>query len=446
MTAEVTGQAPIDTPQRPRWLRAMLTLSDQAIVSATTFGTVWLFNYWLGPDISKAEQGLYALIYASVWVFAREVLQSLVSTPHTIQIPTWQGSDRNRLNGSALLHHFGLSAVIMLGLATTSALAGSMGNAKYSQLFFAATLATPPLLMWNFLRMWCFSLRKIEVAWVLDASVSLLSFAGIAALHFWGHLSAPTLVAAIGLANLLPSLGVLIYARKDFAINLKDAGEDARTNWITGRWLLGSSMIWASGLYLYPWLITALRSEADTGIYSYCFMLAGLANPLLFAVQNWLGPHIAHAFADRPLSDFRRYVFRSAWGFGLFMAPMSVLMAVFAHPILNLIAPQYAAHSATVSMLSLAMIPQAMSFSISRGLFSMGRTSIDLAANVVPIVVFAAVGVVLVRYYGPEGAAGSMLLAQLCGVTFRMIAFARIHRSDLPIDETTGIAVQTSST
>ena len=416
--------------------RALITLSDQGIVSLTTFATIWLFNRWLLPDASRFEQGLYSLIYASVWVFAREILNSLVSTPHTILVPTRKGDALRRINGSALLHHFALGALITFGLAMAALGYWFAGKTHYFWLFAAAVFATPPLLLWNFLRQWCFALRRMELAWAMDLSVSALTFAGLILLNSQGHLQASTIVLAVGFANLIPTAVVLILIRREFAPGIREAKDDARATWITARWLLGSSMVWAAGLYLYPWLITSARGESDAGVYSYCFTLAGLANPLLFAVQNWLGPHIAQAFVGRTSRDFRRYVYRSAWGFALFMSPMAILMAVLSDPLLRILQPTYASHSATVSLLALAMIPQAMSFALSRGLFSLGRASLDLAANVVPIIVFLAAGVLLVRHYGPEGAAASMLFAQLSGATFRLIAFARIARQDKPIVET----------
>ena len=420
------------------WLRAATTLADQGIVSLTTFATIWLMNRLLGPEMSKVEQGMYGLIYASVWVFAREILQSLVSTPHTIAVPTKHGMERRFLNGSSMLHQLVITGLISAALFVAAGIVrfegGLDGQTRYAMLLTAAAAATPPLLLWNFVRIWCFSLRRMQLALVLDVCVSTLTFSGIFLLWHFSMLRAEWVVVMIGLANLLPVSVVMFIVRREFSFDMKQAQRDAWSNWTTARWLLGSSMIWACGLYLYPWLITGMRGASDAGIYAFCFTMAGLGNPLLFAVQNWLGPHIAHAFVANDGAGFRKYIYKATWGFALLMTPVALAMAFFAESLLHVIGRQYVGNGHTVGLLALAMIPQAVSFALSRGLFSMGRASLDLAANITPIVVFAVVGVILVRHYGPEGAAASMVLAQLSGATFRLVAFSRMAVDQKPIE------------
>jgi len=273
----------------------------------------------------------------------------------------------------------------------------------------------------------------MELALLLDVCVSALTFSGIFLLWHFSMLRAEWVVVMVGLANLVPVSVVLFLVRREFSFDQKQARADAKSNWRTARWLLGSSMIWACGLYLYPWLITAMRGASDAGIYAFCFTMAGLGNPLLFAVQNWLGPHIAHAFVANDGAGFRKYIHKATWGFALLMTPVALVMAFFAETLLHVVGKQYVGNGYTVGLLALAMIPQAVSFALSRGLFSMGRANLDLAANITPIVVFAVVGVVLVRHYGPEGAAASMLLAQLSGATFRLVAFSRMAVDQKPI-------------
>jgi O-antigen/teichoic acid export membrane protein len=197
------------------------------------------------------------------------------------------------------------------------------------------------------------------------------------------------------------------------------------------RYIFVSSMLWVAGMYLYPWLILHFAGAAAAGAWGACFALANLGNPLVMGIQNIMGPSIAHAHADRSLIDFRAYVLRCTVAFVAIVLPACVVMALLAERLLTLLnGGAYAGYGNVTAILGFTMFLQGISFPMSRGLFSLGRAGLDMAANVGPLVVLAALGALLVGHYGVLGAAISLIIAQFVGSGIRAGAFLHVSRVD----------------
>lgn len=421
----------------PRWealrqavpWRVVWTLCDQSVVSIATFLT--------GVMVSRATQagfGMYALVL-TLWVFAGEAHNSLVSTPQMLRLPRLNQRAARRFNGSLLLHQFALSALIVAGLLVASGVLyviegrpSGLGFHGYSLVLFVTAISVGPIALRSFARGLCFATRDVTSALWIDAAASAIQLVGVAAIYFGGHLEHWWMaVLVIAIANLVAAVAWLWLARARFAPSLRRAVADLRRNWRVGRLIFASSMLWAVGVQAYPWMISLIAGPHHAGIWGACVALASLGNPLLMGIQNLMGPAIAHAHVARDRHAFRAYVLKCTLAFVAVVLPPVAILGLSANFLLTHInGGDYAGHGAVTGVLALMLVLQGVSFPTSRALFTLGRAGIDMAANVGPLVVLAAIGPLSVIRFGVMGAAVSLLLAQTAGSAVRVVAFLRV--------------------
>jgi O-antigen/teichoic acid export membrane protein len=408
--------------------RVIIALFDQGIVSVATYLT--------GVLVSRASPegfGFYTLVF-TLWVFGGEAHNSLVSTPQMLRLPHLHDDARRRFNGSLLLHQFALSGALVGALLCASAVLYAMSHAtgqaslaNHGLVTLLAAISLGPIALRNFARNSCFAVRDATSALTLDLGVSVVQLGGVAMLWAHGSLHRWWLaVLIVAAANLFSSLLWLAMSRRNFAPQLREAFADLRRNWRVSRYIFISSMLWVGGMYLYPWLIAHYAGAAAVGVWGACFALANLGNPLVMGIQNVMGPAIAHAHADRDAAGFRAYVWRSSLIFIAIVLPACVVMAILAERLLVLLnGGVYAGNGRVTAILAFTMFLQGVSFPTSRGLFSLGRAGLDMAANIGPLVVLAVLGAWLVGSYGVLGAAISLIVAQFVGSATRVVAFLR---------------------
>ncbi|MFT3786350.1 MAG: oligosaccharide flippase family protein [Tepidisphaeraceae bacterium] len=368
--------------------RAFLALGDQGMVSVATFITGWFVT-----KVSKEEAGLYTMSL-SLWVLLSEVHNSLVSNPHMIRVPKLRGRILQAFNGSTLTHQLILSAVLTVLTLMAANVAWAHGARDEASILLVSALGTMPVTLRNYARNFCFATRRADHAFVLDGFVSALQVGGVIVLAWMHKLGAVNAVLVLAAANLISTIGWLVFARSSFSMRGKYVRCIAKHNWQIGKWIFASSMMWVAGMNLYPWVINGLRGAGEAGVFGACGLLASLGNPLVTALQNHLGPSIAHAHDEMNEEAFRRYVLRATIGFALLVLPISVGMALFSQRLLDLLYKgQYAGNGPVAAVLVFAIVAQAGSFAASRGLFCIGRAKLDMMTNIVPIGILLTLGV-----------------------------------------------------
>ncbi len=398
-----------------RFGRLGVSLVDQASVSATNF----LTGVLIGRACSQEQLGLYGIGLA-VLLIITEFHQAFVSTPHQVLYPKWTDAvARRRFNGSALLHSLSIGVVAGVGLAVAGAVVGGeIGGA-----LLALAVAAWAVLARHFARLFSFTTLRPSAALALDGGVALLQLGGLAVLAWTGRLSATSAFLWIGLANLASLVAWLLPLRREFAPSPQHALADVKTTWPLSRWIVLSGITWTLGMHAYPLLVGGLRSAAEAGVWTACFGIAALANPLLMGVQNWLGPAVAHAATDRSAADFRRLVLHASAAFGLLMVPVVLGTFLFGDLLVQAYGPEYAEHGSLVALLTLATLCHAVGFPSARGLFADGHAIHDFLGNVVTLALLLAVGIWLVSAFGVTGAAWSFVIGLAAGNAYRLIAF-----------------------
>ncbi|MGF1634557.1 MAG: lipopolysaccharide biosynthesis protein [Phycisphaerae bacterium] len=408
--------------------RTLLTLADQATVSATNFATVVIVGKACAP--TEPEQfGLYVL-GLSLTFLVNEAHAALVSTPHTVTSPRLTGERQRAFNGSTLLHQFAVSAVLAVGFVCGAGLAWLLGRADIAGVLLTLSVVGAAIGLRNYARLFCFAVRRTGSAFTLDAATSLLQVALLLALWHAGGLHAWSALLVVGMANTVPAVLWLLPNLRHFSPRLAVARTDLLANWPLMRWVFVSGALWTLGMYLYPWAIEGLRDTAAVAAWGAAFTVANVGNPILLGLQNVVGPSIAFAWTEAATpADFRGYVLKAAGQFVAAMVPVALVLGLSASWLLGgLFGEPFAAYGTTVALLAAATVVQACGFTLSRGLFALGRADLDTLTNVAPLVVLLTAGVWLIVQHGPTGAAASLLIAQLAATTLRAGFFLSVTR------------------
>ncbi len=406
--------------------KCFITLVDQTVVSATNFIT----SIIIGRACTKEEFGLYMLGFTIV-VLGMDLQMSLIGTPFMIYSPRLKGNAKALYTGSTLIHQFALSALVIFCLAIAGVMLSlGKGPQGLTRVVWALFVAVTFIMLREYIRRVSFASMQMKTALVLDSFVAAIQIVGLLLLAYLGVLSASLVYWVIGAACGLVSLFWFKYMHKEISLRISQAIQDFRLNWSLGKWIFASGLLWTLSMSLYPWFIASFHGTASAGVWAACLGTIALGNPLLIGVQNFLGPRIAHSFAEGGLRALRRFAIKASIAFSALMAPLALILLVFGGSIMDrLYSAKYAGNSMVVSILAMNLLVSAGVFTFSRFLFVIGRADVDFKINFVPLFVLFTLGLWLVHSYGPLGAAIGLLLSNLVSSGIRGAFFIILSRS-----------------
>ncbi len=398
----------------------LVTLFDQGLVSIASFVTNFLLLHHFSD--AKSHYAYYTLAF-NLMIWAAELQNTLVITPHTILTPRLRGAALRRFHGSTLVQ----SIVVSIGTMLLTAVGGLIAvgrDRELSLVLFALAAGAVAIGLRNYARPYAFAARRPTVAAILDLAVSALQIGGVLLLAYTDALSAWTAVATVGAAAAVPSLVWLFVQRHHFHPRLGHAIEDYKIEWPNTRWVFLSGMLWNGGMQLYPWLILICSGQPEVAVWGACYQLACVANPLMMGLQNFIGPRIAEAYAEMNRGAFASYVAKIATFACLLMTGPAVLLSIYADTALQwLTKGQYQGHQQAITLLCAMIVFQAITFTLSRGLFALNRADLDLYCNILPLLILFTLGIWATTAHGVDGAAASMLAAQLLSGLSRGVFF-----------------------
>ena len=400
--------------------RVLLTLTDQGLVSLASFATNFILLHHFRNDAS--HYAAYTLAF-NLMIWAAEFQATLVFTPHTIRSPRLTGNALRQYHGSTLLHSTVVSLITAV-VTLVAAIITKHSDPQMSAVLLVLGLGTVVLGLRNYARPYAFTARRPLTALLLDFAVTVLQVGGILLLAKLDLLQAWSAVAVVAIASGMPAIVWLIVDRREFVPHPRQAVRDLVDAWPQTRWVFLSGITWNAGMLLYPWLIKTLRGDVAVAMWGACYQLACIANPLLMGLQNFIGPRIAEAVTEMPRAAFGRYVARVALLTAAAMAGPAVLLAVYADDALSwLTRGVYTGQHVAIGLLCGAIAFQAITFTLSRGLFALHRADLDMYCNSLPLVLLFTFGIAATRQHGVAGAAASMFLAQVLSALSRAILF-----------------------
>ena len=414
-------------PQRgligPAASRGFLALADQAVVSGARF----LITIFVARACGPHELGLYSLAFTVVMLVA-SIQESLISLPYTIFGARLEGDERRIYAGSALMRCICLAAMVsgVVALAAEWSAAG-VGPAGLAPVLWALTVAVPVLFLVEFARRFYFAHLRMDVALILDVCVALLQLGALAAVLWYGRLSATTAYLAIAVACTVATVLWFVLSRSRFHIAPRAVGKSIGRDWRFGRWVFASQFTAAVRSSVVHWLLAMLLSAAATGLFAACATIVQLANPLLLGIGNFLTPSIADALARGGLAKVRHVVITATCILTIAVVLLGGLMIGFGDDLLAAFyGQQYTGQQMTLALLVLGMIVEAIGLPAYNGLWALERPSVNFFCMAVGLVVTVAVACVLVMPLGTVGAACGVLAGRAIATLLQSLAFLRL--------------------
>lgn len=432
-------------PKLSRWIDVIslgagtraggIALVDQLAASATNF----LTGAIVGRACVPHEFGLYMLGFSIVFL-AMRLQTALISTPYMVFSPQLGSPDREKFAGSTLVHQLGITVLSIAALIIAGfVLRAGIGPQGLANVMFALTFAIGFILLRDFVRNICFSHLKFLAAFLLDTGIGIVQICGLLFLTYLGWLSAQSSFLVIGLAC---GIAVVIWFYRSKELLIVEAAEIVpifRRNWQFGRWIFGSGLLWEAGLSLYPWILTFCHGTSATGVWAACFGVVALGNPLLLGMQNYLGPRIAHAYAESKATSMRRFVMKSSLFFTVATLPIAVIIATAGNFLVILVyGEKYAGHGSVMLILAAGLLLVPVRFVLARSLFAMDRAFLECVTNLVPLAVLVILGVWLVKSFSVVGVASGLLLGDLLVTVSKYVAFeSSLHTEASRLDDPT---------
>ena len=422
---EAASGEPLPAVGRPagerRGLRqSVLSLADQGVASLANFATGVL----VARGCTKEGFGLY-MLGITVILLLTDLQGSLIATPYMVYAPRLRGEERGRYSGSTLLHQALLSllTVAVLAVAAVGTMFG-LGPRGLEPVMWALSGTVGIIMLREFARRICFARLEIGTALVLDTACAVVQLGSLAVLGRLHLLTTPRVFGLMGAVCGLVVALWLWWERETFRPRVGRAISDGRRNWLVGKWVFLSGLLWTGSTNIYPWLLASFHGTAAAGVFAACLGVVSASNPLLLGVQNLVGPRVAHEYAAHGPAALRRLVLRITALLAVPVTVVTVALMVWGDRLIGLLyGHRYAGNAAVVKLLALNLLVTALAFAYSRALFAVERADLDFGLNVATVVIMATAGVWLVRLHGPLGAACGLLVANVVTSLARAVLF-----------------------
>jgi O-antigen/teichoic acid export membrane protein len=403
--------------------QGIISLADQAVASATNF----LTGVIIGRAGSKEELGLY-MLGLSLILFMTDLQTSLITTPYMVYAPRLKGKAHALYTGSTLIHQLAFCLIVLLGvLCGVFAVAHGIGSKALGPVLRALVLVIALIMLREHARRVSFARLKLKTAFIFDTCIAVGQISGLVVLAHFGVLTASRAFWVIGSVCGIAVLGWLWSDRGFYDPQISESLADLKKNWIFGKWVFASGLIWAVSMNLYPWLLATFHGVGSAGVWAACLGVVSVGGPVMVGIQNLAGPKIAHVYAAEGHRALRRLVFKIT---AIVATPISLLCLVTfiwgGRLVVLMYGRQYAGNRLIVSVLALNLLVSAVAFPFSRGLFAVDRADLDFLVNFTALFIMLTLGLWLVRVFGPLGAAWGLLGANFTTSVVRAAAFLRL--------------------
>jgi O-antigen/teichoic acid export membrane protein len=400
----------------------VVALSDQAVVSGTSFLTTVLVGRWVQPSGLGAYSIAISLLL-SLWC----VQESLISFPYTVQRHRASGMPAEYA-GSSLANNGLVSGLAAVALAMCAVVlsAGNAARELVAALWVLAGLV-PFVLLREFARRFAFAHMRMGQALRLDLAVAAMQVSGLCALGWSGRMSAATACAVVGAACGVAAIVWLQLPHANFVVRGVHVWQTMKQSWALGKWLLaGQFTLWVRAYVAY-WLLAWIAGTAATGVYAASMSIVSFANPLILGFSNLLAPKAALALSEGGGARLLRETIRDALLIGAVMSVFCLAILLTGENVMRLLYPgkEYEGQGNTLTVLSFALLAFAMAMPPTNALASLERPRGIFWNALVALLLTVIFVVYLVEEWGLIGAAYGLLVGNVANSTGRWIAFLR---------------------
>ncbi|MCP4105937.1 MAG: flippase [Desulfobacteraceae bacterium] len=172
-------------------------------------------------------------------------------------------------------------------------------------------------------------------------------------------------------------------------------------------------------------MLGAMRSEAEVGIYNAALRVASVISLPLISVNSIIGPKIAELYANKHIEDLRHLIYFSSKLMFVSAGSIFAIVVFFAPFWLSLFGPSFKTGVFTLIFLSVGYLLNALCGSVGYILNMTGRQNIFSRIIVSASIFNIILNYAGIRFYGIEGAAAA---TTLCSVYWNLASVYVIKR------------------
>ena len=439
------AQAPIRTSEpfpvsRARlqvWgVKSALSLVDQALTSAASFGV----NIFLARWITANSYGAFVVAFSG-YLFASGFHNVLLLEPLSVIGPARYKSKISAYFHAQLAVHAALvlplSAATILGsfviwqLAPHSPLVGAV---------LGAGLALPGLLLLWLVRRMCYVMQQPMTAVIGSGFYLLFVLAGVWILRYFGRVTPFAAFLLMGGGSFVAAWILL----RALALSRQHSTAIAwrvqlRENWNYGRWLLGSTLLYAASSQAQTFFVAAFLGLGVAGILRAMQIPSLVMLQLITAAGLLVLPSLSYDYGAGEFDRLRRKARFVSLVLTIMTVCFACVLAVFAHRAEHLLfGGKYAADVWLMPVLALIPVANAVSMGSSMYLRASQQPHFDLISNAVAAPIAVVSALLLIRWWGLAGAAASMVFSFVALSVMTFVCFGSYLNSRAAVTVATG--------
>ncbi len=410
----------------PGTRKGMLSLVDQAVISATSFITTII----VARASSREELGVYYLILTLVFL-ARGIQMQVIFAPYIVYCHRRTGDASATYAGSVLMHQCGMLLIVTVGLLGVAGIMGlGTASAALSRVVWVLIGALPFLLLREFNRNFSLAHLQLGEVMVVDAAVSILQLGCLGLLWHFRAISVPAVFGVIGGVCAAACLGWFLSQKHPWRFERAQIAADWRGNWSFARWALAGHVVGSTTPHVMPWILTAVHGEASVALLGACGTLVGLPNVFVMGLSNLLGPKAARAFTEQGKAGLCRVLQKATVAFTLCAGGFCLLSLVAGDRLVMFVyGNRYGGGGPVLTVLALSVFAISMGIVAGSGLWAMDRPRTTFITDLCGLVVTFAAGAFCIPPFGALGAAIAITTGIGVSAAMKWTVFLRLIRS-----------------
>jgi O-antigen/teichoic acid export membrane protein len=399
-----------------RWLgRAGFALSDQALLSATTFVLNLMFARWMSAE----EFGVFAVQMSCILVLSG-VQNALVLEPMTI---FGAGKYRSAIHGYiarlGLLQLFALAAVCIAALVWIEI--GKWAVSWQAALSFEITLCT--MMLFAFVRRTIYIEILPRFALVVSSTYAATCIGLALVLYRLGDFSPANGLQVFAAGSSMGGLiGWWLFRSRQRAEASAEAPPTMRAlfsdHWRYGRWALGSAIVNTGSSTAYPPIIASILSFGSAGMYRAIDTLFAPVGQFVTALSTLALPAIVGRRSQNESAVTRRWVRTALLGAGFIAALYVVPMVLFGRTIaLHVFAkPEYASDWLFIAFIGFAAVLGTLQSAAFLFLRSLEKPHGEFWSQLTVAAATFTIGIGAGLLAGLDGLAATLMVSRGCGL------------------------------
>jgi O-antigen/teichoic acid export membrane protein len=405
----------------PLALQSFLSIFDQAIVSGTSFLSAVL----IGRATSPTELGRYYLVLSVVLVI-NGAQEQIVAAPYLVYSKQRRGRELTEYTGSMWLQQLAIALLTIAGLFAVIIMVSLTGPSELFPGLWALLFATPLLLLRQAARRYTFAQLQLISAIGLDGAVAVLQLGGLMLLIYFERLTLVAIFAVMSGACALAFAGWYLLNPPRVRIVRGRFLPDLCRNWSFGKWALQGYVVGQTTPQVMLWILGLTGGAAATGVLGACATVVGIMNVLLFGFDNVLTPQVAHVYAAGKRDEVRRILARAAAFLSVtFGSVCAIVFLAGGRIMIVAFGPEYLGTGAILFVLALNSLMAGLGMVFGSGLRAIDKPRLNLAADVVCMIVSLVSAAILIVPYGALGAAFAMLAGTSTSAIVRIVIFTK---------------------